>query len=105
MALLPVVQVIAKVRQLGILRLDDGAVGFVAFNQFFKLFCKTSTGAAFGSDALIALAMALTKKHDTQLGERSHIAALKDFLGAYSMSAVAADSVSQVPRQRPVIGF
>ena len=29
-----------------------------------------------------------TKKHYTQLGERSHIAALKKFFGAYSMSAV-----------------
>ena len=29
-----------------------------------------------------------TKKHYTQLWERSHIAALKKFFGAYSMSAV-----------------
>ena len=61
--------------------------------------------AAFGSDALISLAMTLTKRHDTQLGERSHIAALEDFLGAYSMSAVASDLVSQVPQQTPAMGF
>lgn len=29
-----------------------------------------------------------TKKHYTQLGERSHLAALTKFFGAYSMSAV-----------------
>lgn len=41
-----------------------------------------------------------TKKHYTQLGERSHIAALKDFFGAYSMSAVAPDLVAKFRDKR-----
>lgn len=41
-----------------------------------------------------------TKKHYTQLGERSHIAALKKFFGAYSMSAVTPDLVAKFRDQR-----
>jgi len=40
-----------------------------------------------------------TKQH-TQLGERSHIAALKDFFGAYSMSAVSPDLMAKFRDKR-----
>lgn len=41
-----------------------------------------------------------TKKHYTQLGERSHLAALTKFFGAYSMSAVSPDLVAKFRDQR-----
>jgi integrase len=41
-----------------------------------------------------------TKKHSTQLGERSHLAALLKFFGAYSMSAVSPDLVAKFRDQR-----